>query len=210
MTFASIRRLLLGALIASGALVATPVLAEPPGQLSYCTDSPCEIPEADWNYIYYDYTIVPDGHAYRWDFRYTSEDPNAWISLDIPNEVYTYGTRRDESGNFDFVLLDWGHAPYSMVPVSRWPGVLSYVVRGSVGYDHCSSSTPLGALCAVGYVIWGNATTLSYSSQAPIYISATVTAVPEPWVWVLMLTGLAAVGVTLRSRRGLRATRCAV
>ena len=143
-----------------------------------------------------DYTVPTDGKLYRWDFRFTSLDPNATISLDSPTQldsdlVYFLG-----AGNFQEVF----NSPfqYTFSPTFR-PGLLSIIVGAPKNFDNCSNPTEIG-LCSANYNVWGNGTRFIVTSNSPVSVLFSSTAVPEPAGWILAILGFGALGMRFRRR----------
>jgi hypothetical protein len=152
-----------------------------------------------------DYTVPSDGKTYSWDFFIQSDDPDATIRLRAPNEVFGAGEIVTATGPFEPVFLMPAYTFYEV----KSPGRVSYIVSAQQGFDHCDDPGPVGSLCRASYYVWGNGTTLEVFSKAPVTVHLSVSAVPEPSAWALMIAGFGACGVMLRRQRRLRLTQTA-
>ncbi len=144
-----------------------------------------------------DYTVPSDGKTYSWDFFIQSDDPDATIKLQAPNEVFGAGQIVTDSGPFTPVFLMPAYTFYEV----KSPGRVSYIVSAQQGFDHCDDPGPVGSLCKASYYVWGNATRLEVFSKAPVAVHLSVSAVPEPSAWALMILGFGACGLMLRRHR---------
>jgi hypothetical protein len=144
-----------------------------------------------------DYTVLSDGKTYSWDFFIQSDDPDATIKLRAPNEVFGAGEIVTDTGPFAPVFLMPAYTFYEV----KSPGRVSYIVSAQQGFDHCDDPGPVGSLCKASYIVWGNGTSLEVFSKAPVTVHLSVSAVPEPSTWALMIAGFGACGVMLRRQR---------
>ncbi len=146
---------------------------------------------------FFDYTVPADGRPYRWDFSFTSTDPNATLFLDPPNQVDSiaeYETASGETG------VSAGFPSYLFDETEK-PGLLSILVQAPAAYDHCVANVIAVAPCGMIYEVFGNGTQFTGSALEPLTVTWTITAVPEPAQWVLMLVGMGVLGAGLRRRR---------
>ncbi len=145
-----------------------------------------------------DYTVPSDGKTYSWDFSIKSDDPDATITLTKPNEVF--GVGRIVTDGDPATLTSFLTPAYTFNEVKS-PGMVSYIVSAQQNFDHCSDPGPVGSLCSATYYVWGNGSAILVDAKAPVTIHLSVSAVPEPSAWALMILGFGACGLMLRRRR---------
>lgn len=181
------------------ALCALVLMASPAAayEWSYFLDQDRVVDPVQDPSIFLDYTVPADGKTYRWDFFLQSEDPDATISLKAPNEVFGVGkiVAGPDTFNATFVM-----PAYSFYEI-KGPGLVSYIVSAQADFDHCDQPGPVGSMCAAYYAVWGNADAMKIDAKAPITVHLSVSAVPEPSTWALMIAGFGACGVMLRRQR---------
>lgn len=149
-----------------------------------------------------DYSLPTDGHTYQWDFRIESEDPEATLSLGRTNQIDIYAWQKLSDGRVIGAPVDWDFS-WVMIRTAK-PGLVSYEVRAPASYNDCDKPDAIGHICGVQYNFWGNGTPLTISSTAPMRVFFSVTAIPEPSTWALMIAGFGACGVMLRRQRRAR------
>jgi hypothetical protein len=143
-----------------------------------------------------EYSVEPTPE--QWDF-WTPNDPNAILSLQLPNEV--------------FAAIRYADSPYwTTVADPKWiweesggPGHLSIRVRrnGPEDYYKCNDPSVTG-ICASQYAVWGNYVYLTINSTVDnpgLAWSDTYLNTPEPASWAMMLLGFFGMGAALRRRR---------
>ncbi len=160
-----------------------------------CGGAGCTLQPGDY---YQDYALPTDGHSYLWSFKLTSSDPDATIYLGGPNQRDAYQTTSLGGGQFFTEVI--APYPYTFIRHAA-PGLVSFEVRGPISFDSCSVATPASRLCAQRFYIWGNGTPLTVIAKAPVTMFFSISPIPEPATWALMVLGLGAVGATLRARR---------
>jgi hypothetical protein len=146
-----------------------------------------------------DYTVPADGRTWLWTFRLVSDDPNATVVLDDPNQVD--GTLFLGGGGQTFFT------PAFVFNQTVAPLLTTIEVSTGMNYYHCTSSTPPGQVCGQTIEVFGNGTSLRlYSAdEATLYTSAVM--LPEPGAWTLLIAGFGAAGAMIRRAR--RATAAA-
>ncbi len=151
-----------------------------------------------------DYTVPPDGRLYRWDLW--TDTPDVTIHLPHPNETFDTEIVSDGNGAFHNAsfLLGVGYA-WSEVQAASHTTI--YTRTNQVDFNHCTSSSPAGDVCAASFNVWGNGSVLSVNSRTPVTVFFSQTAIPEPAAWALMLTGFFGLGAAVRRRRAMDRVR---
>ena len=162
---------------------------------------PCSGPGGDPGLVAVDYTVPFSGLGEKWTFYINNGDPNATLTLDSPNEIFSIRYFRDAGGAIDEQFSGQPTGPWSMTAVSS-PGRLVIRTYGPRNWDDCGNPAHLG-LCGVFNAIWGNGTALHISTDRPWSLgwSLTTLAAPEPATWATLVLGLAAVGGAIRRTR---------
>jgi hypothetical protein len=148
-----------------------------------------------------DYTIVDDGHTYKWTF--TIDQPGATVYVPDPNEVQHFLLRKTATGFQD--LSNYDPFPFRFER-QRQPGsnVAVYFVSAPRGkpFTCDDPTTKVGAICFENYRVWNNSAVYSFDGiSGPFSMRIQVLAVPEPATWAMMLGGLGLVGATVRRRK---------
>lgn len=143
----------------------------------------------------FDYTVPPDGQAYRWTIAFTSADPFAAINFDTPNQTEIITDFRDGSFEFD------SNPDFTFQPLPNQPGRAAWIVRAPLQFDNCALPGPNDVPCARTVNIFGNGTFLRVTSAAPVFATFSETAVPEPASWAMMVLGFGLTGAAMRRRR---------
>ena len=149
-----------------------------------------------------DYTIPPDGHAYRWDL-WTS-NPDVTVNLYSPNQVETIDLISNGNGTYHSGFGS-SSPPYTFQFAPGPTGHSYYTVSAPANFNNCNAATPAGQVCGEQFDVFGNGgfVTLSYSggSVPPVTVFFGQSLVPEPRSWALAILGLGATGAMLRRRR---------
>jgi hypothetical protein len=140
-----------------------------------------------------DYTVPADGRTWLWTFRLVSDDPNATVVLDDPNQVD--GTRFLGGGGQEFFF------PTFTFDQHVAPRLTTIVVGTGKDFYNCTPSTPVGQVCGETLEVFGNGTDLRLNSSLPATLYTSAVMVPEPAAWTLMIAGLGAAGAMLRRAR---------
>jgi PEP-CTERM motif len=185
-------RLVWAALLAAGALATA---GSAGASILACTTG-CTV---SGGFYFADYTVPSDGQAYRWDLW--TDTPGVTINLASPNETFDTEIVSNGDGTFhnDIFLLGTGYAWNEIQAPSH---TTIYARSLQADFNHCSSSSPAGDICAASFNVWGNGSFLTVDSGNPVTVFFSQTAVPEPATWALMLSGFFGLGLALRRRSG--------
>lgn len=164
----------------------------------------CFIPDGNFAA---DYLVLSNGQAYQWDL--VVSDPSVSVSLTSPNEVFSIEKVSNGDGTTHTQI---GGAFYSWQEAIA-PGHTVIRVRGAADFNTCGPASPFGVVCATTQNVWGNGTELKVSRNGvglrfpdTVTVYLTVTGVPEPATWAMMLTGFLGLGAGLRKQRNAPAT----
>jgi hypothetical protein len=192
----------LGAVVACGLLLS---FAAGPSQaivLPLNTTHPITFDPANGNFGFgdfaVDYTLPTDGQLYEWDLSFTSADPTATLLLHAPNEIDAFqvfnstGSLRGLSGF---------SAPGMTFQEFVTPGLTKILYQAPLAFNNCPVGPASSVPCGMAFNIWGNGDPFTLDSDAPISLTTTFAAVPEPATWAMLLVGFGALGGALRGRR---------
>jgi hypothetical protein len=150
-----------------------------------------------------DYTVPADGQSYRWDLWSDSSHPNVLINLGSPNDAFDVDTVSNGGGVFHTTGFLLG-APFTWNEVQD-PGHTTIFARSlNSNFNHCSSASPAGDVCAASFNIFGDSVTLSVNTQDSVRIFFAGVVVPEPATWTMTIAGFFGLGMVLRRRRSTR------
>jgi hypothetical protein len=131
-------------------------------------------------------------------------DPSVSVDLASPNEVFSIEKVSNGGGSTHTQI---GGAPYSWQEVIA-PGHTVIRVRAAADFNTCGPTSPFGVVCATTQNVWGNGTELKVSRNGvglrdpdAVTVYLTITGVPEPATWAIMLVGFFGIGLALRRRR---------
>jgi hypothetical protein len=145
-----------------------------------------------------DYTLPTDGRLYLWTFSYASADPNSAFYVPAPNEVDQYfNYKTDDDLTFST------NGPNGMqFQETATPGLTSILYQAPLAFNTCATAgTSNVTPCSAQYNIWGNADPFAVIGASPLTITETLTAIPEPAEWAMLLAGFGGLGAALRRRR---------
>jgi hypothetical protein len=159
-------------------------------------------PDRGETFTYLDFTLAP-GSSGRIDLWIESDDPEATVYVNYPNEVFGVGTYVS-GGVFDYNVgspadLSWDEQ------VSPHHTVITYAT--SPGFDFCDAlldPADFTGFCSSSPNYWGNSDYVSVSSTASMHVfNGPPPSVPEPISWGLLLIGFFGLGEAVRRKRPL-------
>lgn len=190
MRFASI----VGAVVAL--LCAMPAQAGP-----FNCQNGCDYP-IDLGPFFVDYSLPSDAITYVWTFRLEADDPNTTVSLAPPNQADH--TTRYFGGGSTFTSRDF---PFRYEQVIT-PLLTTITVWAPKSYNNCASGGPIGEICAEKFDVWGNGAYLYFNTTSDtVRLFSSITAVPEPATWAMMISGFGLAGAAMRRRANFKAAQ---
>jgi hypothetical protein len=200
----------------------SPVAAQ---DIKNCKDYACIWDVAYNPTITVDYTLTD--RRYLITLAFKSMTP---VSLDLagPNQYFGYDLIRDAGGSYHeqynqtadgsgFTFEQVGYVPNSGDQL----GLVQYSFISAPTYNNCLEAGPIGAVCGRRFDYWGNAVPLQLTALAPVdysdaatesrmvFVYGSVTPVPEPAAWAMMILGTGLAGGSMRLRTRRRAPRMA-